>query len=59
MAIGLAPDELESTLRQDVQAIMDTELSQTYEKLVKNIATVIVANNLELVGQLRAAGVAI
>ena len=59
MAIGLAPDELESMLRQDVLAIMDTALNQTYEKLVKNIAAAMVANNAELLGQLRAAGVAI
>jgi len=47
MAIGLAPDALESMLRQDVLAIMDTQLNQTYELLVKNIATAIVANNAE------------
>ena len=59
MTIGLAPDELESMLRQDVLAIMDTSLNQTYEMLVKNIATAIAANNAELLTRLRAAGVPI
>ena len=59
MTIGLAPDELESMLRQDVLAIMDTSLNQTYELLVKNIATAIAANNAELLTRLRAAGVPI
>ena len=59
MTIGLAPDELESMLRHDVLAIMDTSLNQTYEMLVKNIATAIAANNAELLTRLRAAGVPI
>jgi len=57
MSIGLDVNELETMIKKGVPPIVDSRLSQTYEKLVKNIAASTDANNERLLSQIRAAGV--
>ncbi len=59
MPIGLDSDELETMIKKGVLVIMDSRLSQSYERLVKNIAAAIYANNEQILSQLRAAGMSI